>query len=430
MDTVRPVAEAPSSVFERHAKLTITVVVLVLLGLIELASYFAIRVPGFYPEYNRQVSGYTVFQNNPKHQLVTQKTAPGNPDVVVDENGFITPEPLSLEKPQGTIRIFLMGGSAAFGADQNSHYRDIYEYPHGIHTFPDSISGRLQAYLEERRPNTRFEVVTAAAFTRAYHQSVLYYLESVSRFSPDWIVSMDGFNDVNHLVSGTPYRDRGTDLQYYIDLRNTANCMWSGVPNTYCLLQGLHSRLMIELTEGRRRVPPAYVKNFDLDRYTRVQYLERKPHFEASSTRFVQTLKHEMGIMRSDGANFLFVLQPMLHRQESNKTLSERERRFLRGVAPPVYSIEAPGETGEPQDFTDAMLLLKFFFDDYLSPLLASEVADAGYHYLDMNQVIEDVPTSTEFYTDYCHMTVEGNRLIAEAIGDSILSTPRLAARP
>jgi hypothetical protein len=47
-----------------------------------------------------------------------------------------------------------------------------------------------------------------------------------------------------------------------------------------------------------------------------------------------------------------------------------------------------------------------------------------------MNQVIEDVPTSTEFYTDYCHMTVEGNRLIAEAIGDSILSTPRLAARP
>ncbi len=55
-----------------------------------------------------------------------------------------------------------MGGSAAFGADQNSHYQDIQEYPFGIYTFPDSISGRLQAYLEECRPNTRFEVVTAA----------------------------------------------------------------------------------------------------------------------------------------------------------------------------------------------------------------------------------------------------------------------------
>jgi hypothetical protein len=105
----------PANPFERHAKLTIAVVLL-LLGAIELGAYFIVRVPGFHQEYNREVSGYTVFQNNPKHQLVSQKSDPADPDVVVDQNGFISAGPLSLAKPEQTVRIFLMGGSAAFGA--------------------------------------------------------------------------------------------------------------------------------------------------------------------------------------------------------------------------------------------------------------------------------------------------------------------------
>ena len=384
--------------------------------------YFVIPVSRFFSDYNRFVSGYTVFQNNPRHQLVTQKSQTDNPDVAVDENGFISAERLALEKAGDTVRIFLMGGSAAFGADQNGYYRDIYEYPYGIYSFPDSIAGQLQNYLEAQWPGKRFEVATAAAFTRAYHQSVLYYLEAVSRFSPDWIISMDGFNDINHLVSGTPYRDRAGELDYYIDLHNTSSCVKSGLPNTYCLLQGIHHRLMLKVTWSRRRALPAHAENFDLDNYTRAQYQERKPYFEESSARFVQTLKQEMGVMRADGVNFMFVLQPMLHREDWNKTLSERETRFVHGVAPPVYAAGSSGESTEPQEFVDSMLLLKYFFDDYLSPLLAREVEEAGYHYLDMNQAIEQVPASIEFYTDYCHLTVDGNRLIGSAIGDAILS--------
>ena len=418
-------AEVAPNRFEKHPRITIAVVLILLISAIELVAYLVIHMPGFYVEYNRKASGYTVFQNNPKHQLGTQKQNPGDPDVAVDENGFISATPVSSEKPDGTVRIFLMGGSAAFGADQNSNYRDIYEYPFGIYTFADSISGQLQAYLETQRPRTRFEVITAAAFTRAYHQSVLYYLEAVSRFSPDWVVAMDGFNDINHLVSGAPYGDRARELQYYMDLKNNADCLRSNLPNLYCMLQGIYSRLLMKLSQGQRRVPPLYTSDFDLDRYTREQYLERKPRLEASSARFVQTLKHEMGIMRADEVNFLFVLQPMLHRQDLNKALSPREIRFERDVAPPLYTAGSSGDSSEPQDFVDAILLLKYFFDDYLSPTLAREVAAGGYHYLDMNQAIENTPASVEFYTDYCHMTATGNRLIAEAIGDKILAAPK-----
>lgn len=408
--------------FEQYPKLTIAALLVLTLGAIELAAYFIVRMPGFYVEYNRRASGYTVFQNNPKHIGVTQKSNPHDPDVTVDDNGFIAAAPVSEQKPAGTVRIFIMGGSAAYGADQNGNYRNLYEYPYGTYTFADSIAGRLQSYLEAQRPGARFEVITAAAFTRAYHQSVLYYLETVSRFSPDWVVSIEGYNDINHLVSGTPYADRGRELQFYIDLQIPAGCLRGSLPNTYCLLAGIHQRLTMVLTEGRQRVPPAYTADFNLDSYTRERYTGRKPHFVAGSARFVQTLQQEMGIMRADGVNFLLVLQPMLHRQAVNKTLSPREQLFRRGVAPPLYPATNDNEDSEPQTFVDAMLVLRYFFDDYLSPVLARETRAAGFHYLDMNRAIASVPASTEFFTDYCHMTVEGNRLIAEAIGDTILA--------
>jgi hypothetical protein len=62
-----------------------------------------------------------------------------------------------------------MGGSAALGANQISEYRGLFAYPRGLYTWPDSIAGQLEAYLETKRPGTDFEVITAAAVTRAYH---------------------------------------------------------------------------------------------------------------------------------------------------------------------------------------------------------------------------------------------------------------------
>jgi len=85
---------------------------------------------------------------------------------------------------------------------------------------------------------------------------LIYYLETVSRFSPDWVVSLDGFNDISHIQSGTPYADREEELQYYIDIENSADCMNRTVPNTYCLVDGIYNRFTMELTRGRRRPPP------------------------------------------------------------------------------------------------------------------------------------------------------------------------------
>ena len=92
------------SLFEKYPGTTIAVLLVLILGIIELAAYFVVHQPGFYVEYNRKVSGYTVFKNNPKHQLVTQKRNDNAPDVILDlcshceNDGDLIPMTPSLRK--------------------------------------------------------------------------------------------------------------------------------------------------------------------------------------------------------------------------------------------------------------------------------------------------------------------------------------------
>ena len=109
--------------FARYPKTTLCVTVVVILALIELASYLVILAKGhrdlrFQYRYNRILSGYTVFQNVPNHSFRTSaiKSIAADPDPVLDEHGFLSDGPVSREKPKGTFRIFLVGGSTAFGA--------------------------------------------------------------------------------------------------------------------------------------------------------------------------------------------------------------------------------------------------------------------------------------------------------------------------
>ncbi|HUE17060.1 MAG TPA: SGNH/GDSL hydrolase family protein, partial [Planctomycetaceae bacterium] len=198
--------------FARYPKTTLCVTVTVILVLIELASYLVIVAKGhrdlrFQYRYNRILSGYTVFQNVPNHSFRTSaiKSDPAEPDPVLDEHGFLADGPVSREKPKGTFRIFLVGGSTAFGAGQNVRYHAVHPYPDGLYSYPSSIAGRLKAVLERRNPPTRYEVINAAGFERRIHQSFLQYLESLTQYRPDLIIDFEGMNDVYSVASGTPF---------------------------------------------------------------------------------------------------------------------------------------------------------------------------------------------------------------------------------
>lgn len=362
------------------------------------------------PRYNRVVSGYSVFRTTPNFSFITNRSEPGQPAVTTDENGFVHDAPIQEEKPSGTVRIFLNGGSALFGAGQAAVYEPARAYPRGVFSYPISIAGKLAAHLEAARPDLDFEVVNAAAYTKRMHQSLPDYLSTISRFDPDFVINMDGYNDLGAFVTGTPWADLHEELQSYIDLEATPGLLQS---------TGVWQVM-------RRVVDRLFVNPFDTGLGVRIEevapevalpreaYLEQKPRFVASADRFLDILDHYTAVLRQDEVDFLFTLQPMVDRG-LNKPLTQSEADWQRYIQ--SFKDEHP----------EYRLILRYFFDDYLSDQLQARVEAAGFDYIDLGRASRVLGSDFQLFTDYCHLTQEGNQFVAEQMGRFVLA--KLAQR-
>jgi lysophospholipase L1-like esterase len=428
--TASPLPEAlRKNRFARYRKTTLFVTVVVILGLIELASYFVILAKGhrelrFQYRYNRILSGYTVFQNVPNHSFRTSaiKANPSEPDPVLDEHGFLSDGPVSREKPQGTFRIFLVGGSTAFGAGQNVRYHAVHPYPDGLYSYPSSIAGRLKAELEKQNPRTRYEVINAAGFERRIHQSFLQYLESLSQYRPDLIINFEGMNDVYSVASGTPFADVEQQLPFYVDLYRQPQSLLN-YSATYYVLSTAYEKWV----NRRRSAEPAPSESAPggageahpgtkpaQGQAGRDAYEKNLARYRQNSERLLQILRQYFAVVKTDGQRTLFVLQPLLGRTRVNKRLSKTERQFAALMVP------AAADSRTPLD--ENVLLIAYFFDDYLSAAFHKTADKFGVPYLDMNDEIAGLGPDFEFYTDYCHLTPAGNQRVAEILARKILA--------
>jgi len=400
-------AARPTNRFARHRKKTLLAVVVLLLLTIELCAYLVVVATGHtalrdrYP-YNRIISGYTVFRNTPNFDTrsSTIKTNSAQPDVRFDQQGFIATEPLQLQKPDGALRVFVVGGSTAIGAGQNQRYHAAYAYPDGIYSYPDSIAGRLRAFLKQQLPDRKIEVVTAATYRRRFHQSVMFYLESLSRFSPDYVVNIDGQNDVPSFASGTPFADVERQmLPAQIDLLNEPS--WLNRCNTYYVLSKAWDKFQVQRSSAaaasQAGSPPSVSS-----------YQDSRGRYVRNAQRFLQIVDHYLAVLKSDKTRCVFVLQPLLYRQSIGSTLTSRERRLA--------AVPLPEEE---------WVIARYFFDDYFSDALQQRLDRHGAMYIDMSQAVSEHDASVEIYTDYCHLTVAGNRVVGETIGRAILDDVR-----
>jgi lysophospholipase L1-like esterase len=432
-------APARRNRFARYPKTTLLVTVLVLLGLVELGCYLLIVIKGHrdlrfaYP-YNRILSGYTVFQNVPGHSFRTSaiKSGPSEPDPVLDEHGFLHDTPITREKPPGTFRIFLMGGSTAFGAGQNVRYHAVHPYPDGLYAYPSSIAGQLQSYLQAHNPSTHYEVINAAGFERRIHQSLIQYIETLSQFHPDLIINLDGMNDVYSLVTGTPFADLDQHLPFYVELYQGQRSLLR-YSSTYYVLSTLYSKWV----NRQRSAEPAPTNSAAAnsgptnsaataasesggkttsagENSGHAYYEKSKDRYHKNAERLLQIVRQYFAVLKADRTPSMFVLQPLLNRKRQNKHLSEIERKLAEVMVP-----AGPDTSGAVDQ---CALLLSYFYDEFLSEALRKTAKAFGIPYLDLNTEIAPIGSDVEFYTDYCHLTPEGNRRVAEILGRAILA--------
>ena len=354
--------------------------------------------------YNRVTSGYSVFRTTPNFTFLTNKSDPSQPEVVTDLRGFVHDTAVAEKKPANTIRIFLNGGSALFGAGQAAAYEPAKKYPRPLYSYPISIAGKLKAYLSLARPDLDFEVINAAAYTKKLHQSIPDYLSVISRMSPDFVINMDGYNDLNALVTGTPYADLHEELQTYIELEAPP-----GLPevlNSYQVAKRIVDRIFVRPFETGLEVR---IEEADpADTVPRSAYLAKRTEFIAASQRLLEILDHYMSLLRQDGVEFMFTLQPMVERG-INKPLTTSEAEWQHYVQ--SFKDEHP----------DYRLILRYFFDDYLSDEIEERVTRAGFRYIDLGRSSQSLSSDFQLFTDYCHLTLEGNQFVAEQMGDFVL---------
>jgi lysophospholipase L1-like esterase len=212
-----------------------------------------------------------------------------NDNAYVNVMQFRNTRELVMPKPADTCRIFLTGGSTAFGAGAPSQERTISGYLESLLN-PDSLADR------------RSEVFTFANPAWASTQERIAIENRLSELQPDLVVSLSGNNDAHWALMGRnvlwfrTYSD-----QHFWDLLNQA-------------VQAAGAAALPDVTEHFVAVAPDLV----------AERLEKNVRLGAAA-------------LSAQGAKYLFVLQPTI--TVSTKPLSEREERIRGSTESPAAKL-------------------------------------------------------------------------------------------
>ncbi len=94
------------------------------------------------------------------------------------------------EKPENTFRIFLVGGSTAFGAGATSD--------------DTTISGFLQKKFDDIKLTKKIQIINAGISSATSFEEMYYIKHTLAQLNPDLIIIYDGFNDAQYRVLSDP----------------------------------------------------------------------------------------------------------------------------------------------------------------------------------------------------------------------------------
>jgi len=330
---------------------------------------------------------WSAFRNHPAYN--------GN-GVKLNAAGFRRDRDIPLEKPQGTIRIFLLGASVAYGGE--TLYPEIDDrWRIGNR---QTIDYDLEQRLNSAFPNHRWEVINAAVKGYFVNQDLALYLSAVRRYHPDHLVLLDGVNDVFAMLRSPDAYD-GYDLaglgEEFSGLTDPSS-MSLRLMSSVWLLD--HSALYRLIRERLARTSQLRARRERVRAGLRGMTADEERRYQSAAGRigeFMRPVRQIQSLAALEGTKTLLVLQPQI--AVTHKQLTGIEAQLL-----------------EYWSKVDGPLYTHGF--QTLYPLLADELSDGaktqGYRFLDLTGVFDNMNVQT--FTDYCHLTPDGNRAVADAI--------------
>lgn len=350
-------------------------------------------------------------------------TVKGNRYEFANNAGFRDPRDIPLEKPADEFRIFLMGGSTAYGlgaVGEAAPVMGYYSLP-----FRETISHMLEMILNATVtvPGKKIRVYNTAVWGYAYQHHLMRYVTKLRRYNPDLVVSFDGANEiapVSKLSEDWDYFREGQfngilreiyaynrpGLASYLTLwlKNNTYLMtylWGGRDAFTQLHQGvptesvtaIPSSVSSENSKLASSDPAAAGAVMDAE-------LARKSSLaDRNIAAVVRVVENIHSVMQDDGVPHLFVLQPWLYL--SKKELTDQEKKLSSLTGARAYY-------GVPSDKMYGLLVER----------LVQSARSKGYFLVDFSSYFDDV--SEWVFTDWCHLTVGGNYVIAKELANLI----------
>jgi lysophospholipase L1-like esterase len=333
------------------------------------------------------------WRNNPAY---------GRPNVQHNAQGFRRRADVALPKPPTTARVFFLGGSTAYGAGGS--------YPHIDDRYLRITNDQLiDAYLEERLnrafPARRWEVINAASSGYRIHQQLALIESVILKYAPDYVVLMDGYNDVitlcNHVRRGTvsafDVYDTTPDADDFDALANPGSLRSLFVFTRYWLrrhsaaVRGLQDRLHeITVTRWRSESAATDLSLTPARRAAVAAAVDKAGYFTRIARQIHRTLE-------VSGVPAVFLLQPEL--VLTRKPMGDTEARLAaydRSIGGAIHS----------------------YCFEQLHAALAQEMTRAaateGFRFLNLLDVFDG--TAEQAFTDFAHLTPAGNASVAERL--------------
>lgn len=373
--------------------IAVIVMTVVGLSLLEVASY----------TYLRLVEGYDgthliTYEFDPYKNMRPTPNYHNANGVHHNAQGFREDFDTPQEKASNTYRIFVMGGSTAYGLQSMSRYGQV---KYSVIKNSETIDTYLEEYLQLKLgAKKKIEVINAAITSHFSHHHLIYLNQTILKYHPDMVIFIDGFNDYFNYTKGfDQFRDYGYQERATLYMGEPTVKAWMGYTGWW-LFQKSH---FVHLAAKTLRPIWVGVATVGRERARIVVDEALENLAENAQSNFLKMVERNGIVLRHEGVVPVFVLQPELVFKQS-KVFTELERNIYQEL-----------DQQWQVNFVEYKNRAKPMVINYLS----KSTAKTGSTFLDMTDVFGGI--EGDAYTDYCHLTPTGNKWLAEEIGRNIV---------
>jgi hypothetical protein len=328
----------------------------------------------------------------------------GRVDRQHNAQGFRRDKNVSLEKPGYTTRIFIIGGSTAYGystnmpEDTDNQWRFLYNN--------QTIDYYLEQKLEQAFPSKRWEVINAAAPAYQLSQELAEIESVLLRYRPDYVILLDGYNDIDAL-----WKHATENYDPYASIEDLEQFNLLANPHSFKSLAFFGAQWLRSNSAGFRLLEDhlwSLKRKPDTGGHQRkhvnnpVNFYDLTPKAQANFTTaqsqlgfYTHTVRQIRSILDMDGVKPIFLLQPVMFL--THKQLTGSEQRIL----------------DDELTFDGLAYCFQQLFPQIDASMTATARQD-GFVFLNLTDVFDKTPAQT--FSDDVHLTPEGNRMIAERL--------------